>query len=132
MRGMKTAAIAVVGFVLVIAGIALLVLPGPGFVVIAAGLAVLSTRFDWAHGPLNFAKARAKQGIKEVRHSRLKAAFALLAALALIAIGALHIAGIRVPLVSTVTAVTLIISGLIAVGSVLWARHSSRAGRSLL
>ena len=41
----KTTVIAVLGGLLTLAGIALLVLPGPGFVLVAAGLAVLATRF---------------------------------------------------------------------------------------
>lgn len=40
--------VAVVGFVLLGVGAALLVLPGPGLLVIAAGIAVLSLEFEWA------------------------------------------------------------------------------------
>ena len=40
--------VAIVGGVLLIVGIALLVLPGPGVVVILAGIAVLSLEFEWA------------------------------------------------------------------------------------
>ena len=36
------------GGVLLIAGIAMLVLPGPGWLTIAAGLAILATEFAWA------------------------------------------------------------------------------------
>ena len=38
----------VIGFTVVLAGLVLLVLPGPAFVVIPAGLAILSTEFVWA------------------------------------------------------------------------------------
>jgi uncharacterized protein (TIGR02611 family) len=38
----------VVGFTLLLAGIAMLVLPGPAFVVIPVGLALLSLEFAWA------------------------------------------------------------------------------------
>lgn len=41
----KVIGAAVVGGALTLAGIAALVLPGPGFVLIAAGLAVLGTQF---------------------------------------------------------------------------------------
>jgi len=40
--------VAVVGFILLAVGIALLVLPGPGLLVIAAGIAVLALEFPWA------------------------------------------------------------------------------------
>ncbi len=40
--------VAVAGGVLIVLGIALLVLPGPGLLLIALGLFVLSFEFDWA------------------------------------------------------------------------------------
>jgi len=42
------AGVAVVGGILVIAGIAMLVLPGPGILAIAAGLALLALEFEAA------------------------------------------------------------------------------------
>jgi uncharacterized protein (TIGR02611 family) len=44
MRIARTAA----GGLLLIAGIAMLALPGPGWLTIAAGLALLATEFAWA------------------------------------------------------------------------------------
>ena len=38
-----------VGFLLVLAGLAMLVLPGPGVITILLGIAVLATEFAWAH-----------------------------------------------------------------------------------
>src|SRR3954447_17372868 len=88
-REMKTVVVAVLGGLLTLAGIGLLVLPGPGFVLVAAGLAVLATRFSWAKKPLDYAKDKAEQGIEEVGKSPLRAAGALIAALALIGLGVL-------------------------------------------
>jgi uncharacterized protein (TIGR02611 family) len=42
------AGVAVLGVAIVIAGIALIPLPGPGWLVVFAGLAVLATEFAWA------------------------------------------------------------------------------------
>jgi len=42
----------VIGFTLVLGGLAMLVLPGPAFLVIPIGLAVLSLEFAWAEGLL--------------------------------------------------------------------------------
>jgi uncharacterized protein (TIGR02611 family) len=42
-----------VGFTLLFAGIAMLVLPGPAFVVIPVGLAILSLQFTWAQALLD-------------------------------------------------------------------------------
>ena len=44
-----------VGFTLLAAGVAMLVLPGPAFVVIPVGLAVLSLEFAWAERLLHHA-----------------------------------------------------------------------------
>lgn len=44
----RVATITAIGSVLVLAGLAMLVLPGPGLVVLFAGVAVLSTEFPWA------------------------------------------------------------------------------------
>jgi len=44
----RRAAIVTSGFALLLAGAALLVLPGPGIPLVAAGLALLSLEFAWA------------------------------------------------------------------------------------
>ena len=50
---MKTVAkktlIGIAGGIVLLAGIAMIVLPGPAFIVIPAGLAILATEFEWAH-----------------------------------------------------------------------------------
>ncbi|HET8740085.1 MAG TPA: PGPGW domain-containing protein [Acidimicrobiia bacterium] len=43
---------------LVLLGLILLVLPGPGILTMAAGLAVLATEFEWARNLLDWMKAR--------------------------------------------------------------------------
>ncbi|MCX7913621.1 MAG: PGPGW domain-containing protein [Thermodesulfovibrionales bacterium] len=48
LRKIKRIIVAVVGFTVLLIGIALLVLPGPAFVVIPIGLAILATEFVWA------------------------------------------------------------------------------------
>ena len=120
---MKTVVVAVLGGLLTLAGIALLVLPGPGFILVAAGLAVLATRFSWAKKPLDYAKDKAEQGIEEVGKSPLRAAGAAIAALVLIIFGALALAGVDLPFVNTLSAVVLIISGLFLIGTVIFARR---------
>jgi uncharacterized protein (TIGR02611 family) len=42
------AAVALAGFVVVLAGLAMIPLPGPGLLVTAAGLAILALEFVWA------------------------------------------------------------------------------------
>jgi len=48
LRQVKKLVVAVVGFTMLIAGIAMIVLPGPAFIFIPAGLAILATEFLWA------------------------------------------------------------------------------------
>lgn len=70
-RNTKRVAITVVGLILVLAGVLMLVLPGPGIVTIIAGLAILASEYVWAERLLNAAKARAAQAkaatVKRVR-----------------------------------------------------------------
>ncbi len=48
----------VLGFTILVAGIAMIVLPGPAVVVIPIGLAILATEFIWAKKLLDFVKER--------------------------------------------------------------------------
>ncbi|MEO6652761.1 MAG: PGPGW domain-containing protein [Ilumatobacteraceae bacterium] len=57
----KRIAVFVAGSMVCLAGVAMLVLPGPGIVVIFAGLAILGTEFVWAERALDTAKAKAGQ-----------------------------------------------------------------------
>jgi len=121
---MKRIAAAVFGGLLTLAGIALLVLPGPGFVVIAAGLAVLATQFEWAKKYLDYARDKAAAGVEQVRGSWLQAAFAALCGLVLVGLGVADLAGVDVPFVNAFTAVVLILSGLFLLGTVVYARRT--------
>ena len=49
----------VVGWVLVVAGIAALVLPGPGLLMLFAGLVILSQEYEWAERRLEPIKSGA-------------------------------------------------------------------------
>ena len=59
-RNSKRAAISIVGAVLVLGGLAMLVLPGPGILVIALGFAVLGTEYAWAATALERTKRGAE------------------------------------------------------------------------
>ena len=52
--------VAAVGLVIIVIGIILLPLPGPGWLVIFAGLFVLSTEFEWADRLLVFARDKVR------------------------------------------------------------------------
>jgi hypothetical protein len=62
-------AITIVGFALMLAGLALSLpgVPGPGFLVIIAGLAVLGTEYEWARRTLDRARERARGAAQRIR-----------------------------------------------------------------
>ena len=60
-RSSKRIAVTVVGGALVAAGLAMLVLPGPGILVVAVGFAVLGTEYAWAAAALERTKRTAEQ-----------------------------------------------------------------------
>lgn len=58
---LRKAAVLVAGTLVVLVGVALLVLPGPGWLVIFAGLGLLATEFPWAATLLLRARAAARR-----------------------------------------------------------------------
>ena len=69
-RNGKRVAVTIAGFVVVLAGAAMLVLPGPGIVVIIAGLAILATEYVWAQRLLKIAKEKANQAKDAILRKR--------------------------------------------------------------
>lgn len=53
---MKKLVVALIGGTVLLVGIALLVLPGPGLPIVVAGLAILASEFLWAGRALKHAK----------------------------------------------------------------------------
>ena len=75
----------VFGWAVVVAGIAMLFLPGPGWAAIFIGLAVLATEYAWAHRLLGSARERAQRARKQAldpRRRRLMTALAFVVAIA--------------------------------------------------
>lgn len=70
-RRVRLVAVTVVGAFLVVAGLAMIVLPGPGLLVLIAGLAVLATEYAWARRHLDRAKRAAQKAKDKVAgHSK--------------------------------------------------------------
>jgi uncharacterized protein (TIGR02611 family) len=67
MEQVKRVARAIAGFALLLAGIAMLALPGPGWVTIALGLALLARDFPWAERALHRLR---DIGVRLLAHSR--------------------------------------------------------------
>lgn len=138
-RSGKRIAVTIGGFGLVILGLILIPLPGPGWVIVFAGLALLATEFVWAERLLHFAKRRVADATDKVMGNKEQRTWAALvsavaACIAPIAITANelfpHLAGVvhadllaRV-WVSLGTSVVAIVAGHIAIVQI---RHASEA-----
>jgi len=67
LRSGKRIAVTLAGALVILAGLVMLVTPGPGVVVILAGLALLSTQYAWAERMLDRARERAKGALERAR-----------------------------------------------------------------
>jgi uncharacterized protein (TIGR02611 family) len=72
-RAVRRGGVFIVGMVLLIAGAAMLVLPGPGIAVILLGLVVLSAEFQWAKQVLAWLRGRVSD-LKTQAQARLPGA----------------------------------------------------------
>ena len=72
-RAVRRGGVFLVGTALLVAGAAMLVLPGPGIAVILLGLVVLSAEFQWAKRALAWVRERASD-LKDQAQSRLPGA----------------------------------------------------------
>lgn len=135
----KRVSAVVVGWVLVLLGLAAMVLPGPGLLLLFAGLAVLSQQFAWAERRVEPVKRTAFRTAEDSVATPLRIAVTLLGAAALVALGVVW--GIRPsvpgwwPLRDSwwlvggwATGSSLVLSGLAAVGLLAWSYRRFGAG----
>ncbi|MCE0534073.1 PGPGW domain-containing protein [Kineosporia rhizophila] len=96
-NALKSLALQVVGWALVLAGIAALVLPGPGLLALFAGLAVLATQYEWAERRLEPVKKAALRTAADSVAAPWRIAMSVLGVLSLMAIGIVWGVGTPVP-----------------------------------
>ncbi len=127
----------VVGWTLVVVGIAALILPGPGLLMLFGGLAVLSQQYDWAEKRLHPVKERAMKTAEDSVKTWPRIVGSSMVALVLIAAGVLWILQPPAPdwwplreswwLVGGLgTGLTQIISGLIALALMVYSYRRFR------
>ncbi|MGZ4446654.1 MAG: PGPGW domain-containing protein [Nocardioides sp.] len=130
------------GWLLVAAGIAALVLPGPGLLMVFAGLVLLSQQYEWAERRLEPVKERALKGAADGVETVPRIVASVLVALLLVGAGVLWILSPAAPGWWPVderwwlaggwgTGVTQVASGLIALATIAYSvrrfrRHDSR------
>lgn len=128
----KRLLVEILGWLLLVAGIAALVLPGPGLLLMFAGLAVLSQQYTWAERWLDPVELRALRGAAQGVETWPKIVLSVLGAVAIGGFGVLWIVRPDAPdwwpladrwwLIGGVwTGITLVLSSLIALGLVVYA-----------
>lgn len=126
-----------VGWLLIVAGIAALILPGPGLLMLAAGLVILSQEYEWAERRVEPIKKKALRGAAEGVETTFRIALSTTFALVLIACGVVWIVGPEMPdwwplpdwswlPGGAATGVTQVLSGLIAIGLIIYSYRRFR------
>lgn len=129
--------IEIVGWTLVVAGLAALILPGPGLLGLFAGLAVLSQQYEWAERRLQPVKTAAFKSAADSVQTWPRIFASLLGAALIAAFGVLWIVSPDVPswwpvrdswwLIGGLgTGITLIASSLIAVAVIVYSYRMFR------
>lgn len=127
----KRVLLEILGWLLLLAGIAALVLPGPGLLLMAAGLAVLSQQYTWAERLLDPVLLRALRAAADGVETWPRIVGSSIGALALGGFGGLWIIRPDVPSWWPIadrwwlvggpwTGVTLVLSSLIALGLIVY------------
>lgn len=137
MQTFKRSAVTLLGAALLLVGLALMVLPGPGILLIVAGLAVLATEYVWAQRLLVHAKDRAEMTQKAAVASPLRTGASLAFASGLVALGVLMLVvdDVAWPVLDStvdafwgpVTGSIFIVTGLILVTTTVVTLKSARA-----
>lgn len=119
-----------VGGVLLVAGIALLVLPGPGLLLVLGGLLMLGHGFPPARRLVDPVRRRAIDAADESVASPLRITFSVLTGLALIGAGIVWCLVPTLPLAGWPTGSSLVLSGLVLLGLLLFSYRRVHGYRS--
>ena len=117
------------GGLLLVAGVALLVLPGPGLLLVLAGLLVLANAFPAAQRFVDPVRKRAMQAAEESVSSPLRIAFSVGTGLVLIAAGVVWGLKPDLPLGGWATGASLILSGIILLALLVVSYRRVQEGR---
>jgi len=131
-------AVTIAGSVLVAAGVAALVLPGPGLLLLLAGLVVLATEFDWAAKRVDTVRDRAFEVSAAGVATWPRIVFSTLGACAVVAIGVfwwldprvveIWVVGPELPFGGWTTGSVIVLSGLVALGLIGYSMVRFRGG----
>ena len=129
---MKRATMTVIGAVVLLIGLALLVLPGPGLLLVLAGLLILANEFPTLERYVDPVQERAMKAAEDSVASPLRIAGSVLAGLGLITAGILW--GLRVfswlPWPGWSTGSSLILSGIVLLALLVWSYRRVKQRRA--
>ena len=136
-RTAKWIALQVLGWALVLLGIAALVLPGPGLILLFSGLAVLSQQYEWAERRVEPVKEKAFAGAEQSVATWPRIGLTFLGGTWLTALGVVFVLDPDVPAWWPVdeswwlkggwaTGASLILSGLFVYGMLVWSYRRFR------
>ena len=130
-KQVRRATIAVAGSVVLLVGIALLVLPGPGLLLVLAGLLILASEFPTLERYIDPVRDRAMKAAEDSVSSPLRIAGSVLCGLGLFAAGIIW--GLRLfpwlPLAGWSTGSSLILSGIVLFALLGWSYRKVSARR---
>ncbi|MFJ9784643.1 PGPGW domain-containing protein [Amycolatopsis sp. NPDC101161] len=125
----KRVLITVAGAVLLVVGVLLLVLPGPGLLLVLAGLLVLASEFPALERYVDPVRDRAMKAAEESVSSPLRIAGSVLAGLALLAAGIVWGTVKSLPFAGWSTGSSLILSSVILFALLIWSYRRVKSRR---
>jgi len=128
-KHVKRVTIAIVGGLVVLIGIALLVLPGPGLLLVLAGLLILASEFPALERYVDPVRDRAMKAAEDSVSSPLNIAGSVCAGLGLIGAGIAWGLLSWLPWSGWSTGSSLILSGLILFALLIWSYRRVKARR---
>jgi drug/metabolite transporter (DMT)-like permease len=116
----KRVTVALLGVLLLLVGVAMLVLPGPGLLMVLAGLLVLASEFPAVERYVDPVRDRAMKAAEQSVSSPLRIAWSALAGLALIGAGVVWGLNPDFPLGGWSAGSSLILSGVVLFVLLVW------------
>jgi hypothetical protein len=126
----KRVTIAIGGGLVVLIGVVLLVLPGPGLLLVLAGLLILASEFPTLERYVDPVRDRAMKAAEDSVSSPLRIAGSVLAGLALIAAGIVWGLVDWLPFSGWSAGSSLILSGLVLFALLIWSYRKVQARRA--
>lgn len=127
---MKRVTVAVLGGLILLIGVAMLVLPGPGLLLVLAGLLMLASEFPKVERYVDPVRDRAMKAAEQSVSSPLRIAWSVSAGLALIAAGVVWGLNPDFILGGWSTGSSLILSGIVLLVLLVWSYRRVHAQRS--